>query len=454
MIKVVLVNPGKDKQYAVQEPLNLGFLASYLEKHKVEVKIIDQLAGQNPKKEIIKYNPDFVGITGTTPVIEEGYKIGNWCMDHDFPVIFGGIHTSIMLNETESLYTIVKGEGENALLKIIRGEVPLGGIIQGEYIKSLDNIPPPARHLINMDFYMKSKDRNPDSYLYFVPKHMRVASMLTSRGCPWNCSFCWNSFRDIPIRYNSPIRVITEIDNLIEKYNIQAIFFIEDNFFMSKDRVRSISALLLSKYKYKDEIIWGANARVDNINKQILQVVKEAGCKQITFGFESGSQRILNVLNKKTTVEQNKKVIELCRGVGIIPQGTVMIGSPTETIEDINKTREFIREMNIQETIGICLTTVFPGTKLWEWCKERDLIPNSFNWSNFNYQKVPISCCEAISPEDLQNIYYEMVDEFSENRPLKFEDVIKMSIQHPIHNLKKILKNPMLISKTMRRIMK
>lgn len=448
-IKIALINPGKDKQYAVQEPLNLGFLASYLENHKIKVKIIDQLVGQNPQKEISKYNPDFVGITGTTPLIEDGYKIGIWCVDHDFPVIFGGVHASIMLNETDSLYTVVKGEGEKALLKIVRGEVPLGEVIQGEYIRNLDDIPPPARHLIDMDFYMKSKDRNSDSYLYFVPKHTKVASMLTSRGCPWSCSFCWNSFRGTPIRYNSPIRVVTEINHLVERYNVKTIFFIEDNFFMNKDRVRRISALLLGKYK--NDIVWGANARVDNIDKQILQVVKEAGCKQITFGFESGSQKVLDALNKKTTVEQNKKAIKLCRESGIIPQGTVMIGSPTETIEDINETREFIRKTNIQDTVGICITTPYPGTELWKYCEENELIPKSFNWSDFNYQNIPISC-SMIPVEELQSIYYEMVDEFSENRPLKFEDAVRTCIQHPLITFKKIMRDPSKILKAWKRI--
>lgn len=449
MVKIALINPGKDKQYSTQEPLNLGFLASYLEKHNIEVKIIDQLAEQKPQKEIKKFNPTFVGITGTTPLINDAFEIADWCMKHNYPVIFGGVHASIQLNDTDSLYTVVKGEGEKALLGLVKGEIPLNGIIEGEYIKNLDEIPPPARHLIDMNFYMRSKDRISDSYLYFVPKHTKVASILTSRGCPFECTFCWNSTRKVPVRMNSAPRVIAEMEILIKQYEAEALFFIEDNFFLSKIRVRKICEELIAK---RIEIMWGANARVDGINLKLLQTAKQAGCEQITFGFESGSQKILNILNKQTTVEQNRKAIEICKEAEIIPQGTIMIGSPTETIEDINMTRQFIRDTEIQNTIGICITTAFPGTKLWEYCIEKNLIPESFSWSDFNYQKIPIQCCESISPEDLQNIYYEMVDEFSQGRKLSFEDELKKAIQHPLITLRKVWNNPSKVFKTLKRM--
>lgn len=104
--------------------------------------------------------------------------------------------------------------------------------------------------------------------------------------------------------------------------------------------------------------IWGANARVDNVSLDLFKLAKESGCRQITFGFESASQRILDILNKGTTVEQNKRAIELCKSVGIIPQGTFMIGNPTETLEDIQATQQFIEEHDV--VAGICITTPFP----------------------------------------------------------------------------------------------
>ena len=449
MTKVMLVNPGVGEQYSTQEPLNLGFLASFLEKYGIEVRIADQIAGQNPKKEISKYNPDFVGITGTTPVINDALRIGNWCMEHDFAVIFGGVHASVRPYDFNPPFTVVIGEGEKSLLDIAKGRVALGGIVEGSLVKDLDTIPPPARHLIDMDFYMRSKDRIPDSYLYFVPEHGKVASMLTSRGCPFECIFCWNSTRKTPVRMNSPLRVITEIEQLCREYRIDAIFFIEDNFFISKSRVRKICEMILAK---EIEIIWGANARVDGIDIGLLKLARKAGCRQITFGFESGSQRILNILNKRTTVEQNKRAIEICREVGIIPQGTVMIGSPFETVKDIEMTAQFIRDTRIQDTVGICITTPFPGTKLWDWCKERDLIPESFSWSDFNYREIPIPCCESISPEELRDIYYRMVDEFSQGRKLKFEDEIRKAFQHPLITLKKVWNNPFKLFRALKRM--
>jgi len=361
MAKVALINPGKDEKYAVQEPLNIGFIASYLEKNGIEVTIIDELAGQNVEKELDKYKPDVVGITATTPLAPDAYRIGDLCKKRGILTVIGGVHASVLPEEAlQHADVVVKGEGEVAMLEIVRRGIK-SGVVSCPYIKNIDEIPPPARHLMQMDFYLHTKDRLPETYLYFVPPHTKVASILTSRGCPYNCIFCHNSWRGIPYRFNSPERVISEVKYLIEKYHIQALFFIEDNFFVNKPRVKKICELMKRE---NINIIWGANSRVDNIDLEILQIAKKAGCRQVTFGFESGSQKILDVLNKKTTVEQNKRAIELCNKAGIIPQGTIMIGNPTETIEDVRATQQFLKESDIK-SVGICITTPYPGTQLW-----------------------------------------------------------------------------------------
>jgi len=225
------------------------------------------------------------------------------------------------------------------------------------------------------------------SFLSFANPNNNVGVLLTSRGCPYDCVFCHNSFRDKPFRFNSPERVIEEIEFLQNSYGVQSIFFIEDNFFCNHPRLKRICGLIKEN---NIDIEWGANSRVDNINEDVLQLAKKAGCKQVTFGWESGSQKILDILNKRTTVEQNKKSIELCKKIGILSNGTVMLGNPYETEEDIRKTQQFILNSPIDGGVGVCITTPFPGTKLWDWCRENNKIPEKFWWSDFNYHKVPI----------------------------------------------------------------
>ena len=299
-VKVALIAPGRNEEFAVQEPLNLGYIAAYLEKHNIRVKIIDQLAGQNVYKELKEFSPQIAGITGTTPVIVEAYKIADFCRKNKILTVMGGPHVSILSKEAlQHADIIVKGEGEAAMLKIIREKIK-SGIISVPYIKNLDEIPPPARHLMQMEFYLRVKNRIQESYLYFVPLHSRTTSMIVSRGCPYRCTFCHNTWRGIPFRFHSPERVISEMKALKRDYNVSHLFFIDDNLFANKSWLREICRLMAEN---KINIIWGCNTRVDNIDLEILEMVKSVGCRQLTFGFESGSQRILDILNKKTTVE-------------------------------------------------------------------------------------------------------------------------------------------------------
>jgi magnesium-protoporphyrin IX monomethyl ester (oxidative) cyclase len=322
------------------------------------------------------------------------------------------------------------------MLDIVKKRIK-SGIISRPYIKNLDEIPPPSRHLMQMDFYLCTKDRLPDTYLYFVPPHTKTASILTSRGCPYSCTFCHNSWRGIPCRYNSAERVVSEIKQLIEVYDIEALFFIEDNLFANKPRLKKICKMMKEE---KFDIIWGGNARADNVDLNILQMAKEAGCRQVTFGFESGSQKILNVLNKKTTVQQNRLAIKLCKQVGLLVNGTFMIGNPTETIEDIRATQQFIKENDI-DCAGVCITTPYPGTEIWKWCEKRGLIPKSFNWSDFTYDKVSIPACDTIPPEEIQRLWRETIDQVFINNVLK----------HPIGTVIKAISSPSKILKFVRR---
>lgn len=436
MPRVALINPGTDERFAVQEPLNLGYIASYLEKNGIEVLIIDQLAGQDVEKELDAYAPDMVGLTAATPLAPDAYRIAKMCKERKILTVMGGVHASVLPEEVlQHVDVVVKGEGEQAMLDVVEMGIK-SGVVSRPYIKNIDEIPPPSRHLMEMNFYMRTKDRLPYTYLYFVPPHTKTAAILTSRGCPYSCIFCHNTWRGIPFRFNSAERVLSEIKGLIRDYDIEAIFFIEDNLFANRSRLQKICELIKENHI---DIMWGGNARVDNVDLETLKLVKETGCRQITFGFESGSQRILDVLNKKATADQARDAIRLCKQVGLLVNGTFMVGNPTETIEDIRATQRFIEENDI-DSVGICITTPFPGTKLWTWCEEKGLIPESLDWTDFTYDKMPILACDTISPEKMKELYEETADIAAQKVSLNLFYVLNTCLRYPVKSAIKFAK--------------
>lgn len=449
MAKLVLVNAGKNYEYGVHEPLHLLVLAAYSKMHGHEVAIADQIAGEDVFKKIKKINPDFAGVTGTTAVISEAYEIADWCRNEGFKTILGGVHVSVMPEEASNHADyVVKGEGEDALIKILSGNAEKG-IVVGRCIKNLDKLPKLDRDLINMEHYQKGKDRTPGTHLHFVPPNTKLNSILATRGCPFNCIFCHNSWRGLPVRMNSAKHIIDEMKELKEKYRTEAIFFMDDDFLFSKQRIREFCGL----YKKENlDIIWGCQARVTSVDSEILKELKKANCKQITFGLESGSQRILSMLkNNLTTVEQNKNAVKLVKEAGIMACGSFMIGNPGETEEEIEDTKKFILENNL-DGFGVSITTPFPGTKLWEICKEKGIIPNIIDWSSFNLSKLTFALSD-VPQEKMEKIHNEFLNLVLEKNPgMTPKNVLKVALKHPKKAIGRIIKNPKSITILLKRM--
>ncbi|MFH2070128.1 MAG: radical SAM protein [Elusimicrobiota bacterium] len=435
-MKVAFINPGKSQRFAVHEPLNLGFIASYLEKNNVEVKIVDELAGQNVEEELEKFHPDVAGITATTALAPDAYRVASLCKKMGFLTVMGGVHASIFPDEAMKYVDIVvKGEGEAAMLDIINKKIK-SGLVTAPYIKNIDDIPPPSRHLLQMDFYLRSKDRVPYIiYFAFVPPRTKVASLLTSRGCPYLCIFCHNTWRGTPCRFHSAGRVISEIAYLKEKYDVKAVYFVEDNFFLNKKRVHEICEQMIQK---RFNLIWGGSTRVDNIDMETLEMAKAAGCRLINFGFESGSQRILDLLKKGINVEDSKRAIEMCNRAGIMANGSFIIGNPTETMDDIEQTRKFIRENKITLP-GIYISTPYPGTGLWKMAREQGLIPGNVNWADFAQERVTANLSK-IPKEKIEKLRAQLYLEYFIRHPRMAIKLLLMSLQYPKAPAEKILK--------------
>jgi len=202
------------------------------------------------------------------------------------------------------------------------------------------------------------------------------------------------------MRFQSPESVIEEIEYLIKDYNTQYIAFFDDDFFIDKNRAVKFCELLMKK---NIKIPWRTLVRPDSLSEDILKIAVKAGCKRLTFGFESGSQRILDVMNKKSNVERNLSVVNLCRKYNVEVVGLFMIGNPTETKHDADLTWKFVKKANL-DVFGIGATIPFPGTTLWKWCKDKGHISEGIDFSTFQSINTPIQIPDTFTPEQVQNI--------------------------------------------------
>jgi len=431
--RVALINPGTQRRFDAHEPLNIGLIAASLESHGVEVKIIDEVAGDNVEREIALFKPDTVGLTATTPFADTAYKHASLCRKQNIQTVLGGVHASIMTEEAlQYADIVVKGEGEQAMLDIVL-QGAAERVISRPYIKNLDSIPRPAYHLMNMDFYLSARDRTPyNTALIFVPEGHKIASMITSRGCPYSCIFCHNSWKGMPFRFNSPERVIEDMRYLINTYKAQALTFFDDDFFALKTRTKTICKMIKEN---KIDIIWGCNARVDTVDLDSLKAAKDTGCRQVAFGLESGSQKILDIINKHTTVEQNRKAVAICKEAGLLCVAFFILGNPDETKEDLELTRRFIMENPI-DCIGLCIATPFPGTKLWQWCHDHNFIPSDFSWSDFSPDDSGLQVSQYRTPDEIKHFRSNLFLRFAFKKEFVGQ-LVKMSLRHPLKAMQK-----------------
>jgi anaerobic magnesium-protoporphyrin IX monomethyl ester cyclase len=396
MTKVLLVNAGNTTALSEQPPIGLMSIAAYLQSKEIEVKICDRPKGDNISTDIISFKPDIVGISATTPTINDAYLCAKITKDLGIYTVMGGHHVSALPEEAiQHCNAVVIGEGELKLLELINTKA--NGIFDGIPIENLDDLPMPAYDLVDMEYYATAIRRVNMSIISFAHEHSRIACILTSRGCPFSCIYCYNSIRRSKIRKRSPENVIKEIKLLQDKYRIDTICFLEDDLFIDHKRLNKICELMDTN---NVKVLWAGNSRVSDVDESILINAYNHGCIQIAFGVESNSQRILDLLDKKATIEQAQKAVELVDKTGIVVQANFMIGNPTETKEEMYESMKFFINNNIDGGIGISITTPLPGTKLWD----------MYNKSNCDYDKLSYGNC---------NINLSNVDDCTFNKIVK-----------------------------------
>jgi len=407
---VIAKNKYKKAMLNIVAPLGIAYIASVLEKNNYQVKIFDFSIGAFKFKmmDYLKNNSlNIIGITATSLSIGNAKKIA-MNIRKVLPksiIVIGGPHITALPLETmdfEYFDIGVIGEGETTFLELIKRIEKSGleyledidGIVykkngnivlnrRRDFIKNPDEIPFPARHLLPP---LSEYSPTPASY-----KHLPVAVIITSRGCPMECIFCDKAVFGSIYRARSCDNVLDEIEVVMNRFGAKEITFYDDTFTLDKNRVFE----LCDKMKRRNiKVSWSCLTSVNCVSKELLRKMKEAGCWQVWFGLESGDERVLNYLRKGVTVSQNKRAVKWAKEAGLNVRATFVIGSPCDTKESLERTLDFAKKLNIDYAhFNKC--TPFPGSQLYNMLIQKgyhfDFTQNFDMLSHDNIMYVPES---------------------------------------------------------------
>jgi len=395
--------PGEKRKFTAP-PLGLLYLGSHAKKFGHQVTIIDSdVEGYTLDKlveKILEKKPDIVGFTSMTPFAAEVLNLSKKIKytTSQVKIVVGGIHVTAtheeMMTISPNIDFLVVSEGEYTLVELLdslANNKPLNqikGLIyrdptNNQIIKNEPREPVPDLDALPIPDFDLIENFDIRNYDLVHAGGKRVVYILGSRGCPYLCTFCAaHLVHGQKVRYRDPIKIVDEIEHNLNKYKINYVGFKDGTFTVNHDWVKKICAEIK---KRKLNIGFCINARVDTINEEILQVLKDAGCKTMGFGIESGSQRILDSMCKGTKIDQIKSVMKLVNKYKFFTIASFMIGNPGDTKDDIKATLELAKEIKTTG-VGFCPLTAFPGTKIYYDAIKDGTLKNGAQWY---YKKNP-----------------------------------------------------------------
>ena len=378
-MKIVLINPYPKDSEGINEatiypPIGLAYLASYLRREGFhDIEIIDANIRRIDNEQLLKHlkrvNPDIVGVHVNVVLGGSGVELCRM-VARELParVFIGGPLSSSNPAEMLKLSgaeAAVIGEGEVRFAEICKGVDPssLPGIAfwRGKVIE----VNPPAPLFANLDdLPFPAYDLLPPFSLYKGRARKKpVGVILTSRGCPYQCTYCNSSVFGKKFRARSPENVLRELDLLVNDFGIRQLDVLDDNFTLDIPRAEAIFDGIIAR-KYRLFINLQNGVRADRINERIIHKMKLAGVFKVGVGVESGDERILTSIKKQLSLDKAKEVIRMFRKEGILTSGFFMIGFPEDTRESIEKTIDFAIEAN-PTVANFALLLPFPGTEMY-----------------------------------------------------------------------------------------
>lgn len=398
--RIALIRPGRYPEGFIV-PLGLLYLAGYLnlKAPDIEITVIDNaledLGLATIAQRVKMFNPELVGLTGLTThtvAIQETARYiratsketiiiaGGPCVSSNYEEVLKerSIDFGVIGEGEETLYRVVKALREGRELLSLEGLVYLdraGRIVvngQRQPILDLDELPLPAYHLLSVENYFNSPRRNSQSPIYISKRNLPV---LTSRGCPFQCIYCHNTFGK-SFRARKPGSVVGEIIWLKGAYNIEELEIIDDIFNFDKERAKDIMRRLIAA-DLNLKISFSNGIKYEMLDDELLQLFKEAGVFRLAFGIESGNKRIQRILQKEVDLVRMRKIIERASALGFFVSGFFQLGLPGETRQEMLDTISYASSTRLH-TATFHLTTPFPGTQMYnEHIKGRFKFPYS-----------------------------------------------------------------------------
>lgn len=366
-----------NKVQGVYPPLGLAYVAASLEEEGHRVSIIDAqaegLSREDLKRRAVLERPDAIGASSMTSTFWGLIEAMRACKEAlpDVPTIIGGPHMDTYPVETMSHREIdfgIIGEGEPVfprLLNALSGKRRFSSVNSIIYkkrsggakrtkgysiVRDLDSLPFPARHLLPNDKY--------GSILVDKP----FTTMISSRGCPYRCGYCFKAPKDRAMRFRSPKKIADEIEECLEKYRTRDLWFYDDTLTLSKSHINGICNEIIGR---KLSVRWEGVTRVDRINPETARIMRKSGCRRMRLGIESGSNRILKRMIKDITVERARETVSTLRKAGIETFGFFMLGYPGDTEKTMRETIDFSKSSGVDWAM-FSVTTPYPGTRLHE----------------------------------------------------------------------------------------
>jgi radical SAM superfamily enzyme YgiQ (UPF0313 family) len=435
MSTIVLVNPpysfwSPDKNYLrpfIGNLPSLGLLSlgAILRKSGYRVKIVESaslgLSFSQTIDEILRERPAYVGLSCTTASVENAAKIARAVKETrpETRVLAGGPHITALPEKTFRRFPDfdfgILGEGEAALvdlLESLEGEKNLDQVKSAVYRRGEEiQVNPRRRFIENLDTLpFPAFDLLPDFPRVYHPPFLNyqkgpAASLISSRGCPQDCTFCDRSVFGNRYRYYSEDYLFEGVSFLVGRYGIRHLVFTDDQFAASRPRLVRLCEKMSGRGL---NIQWNCDARVDSVDLSVLKMMKKAGCWMISYGIESGSQKILDQTRKGITLDQVELAVRWTKEAGIRAKGLFMIGYPEETEETLGQTLSFIGRSRLDE-INLSFLTPYPGTEIYRQAKDTSNFVE--HWGRMN----ALNCLlpsEALTCQKLEKAYGKIIRRF------------------------------------------